>query len=112
MKYEVNVRCNETGLGTVQNTFGGADHKERTESGEVCTRTRGTVLCGKANRGEVFRLATDRPGFRSVRRIEPDTPILTLTPSSVAVRKFVTAAMRKEEQPLTAANDYFCRLRT
>jgi len=44
----------------------------------------GLFPVGKRTGGEAFRLATDRPGFRFVRRIEPDIPILTLTPSPAA----------------------------
>src|ERR1019366_6804372 len=61
---------------------------------------------GKANRGEEFRRATVRLVFRSVRRIGPDTFILTLMLSFAAGRELAAAAWRREKQPMTTAR--FC----
>ena len=101
-----------TDLETAQNSFGRANCEERAGSGVVSIRTRqGCSILEKRAGEETSRLATDRPSFGSVRRIEPDIFILTLTPSSAAARQFVArAAARRAPEPGTA-NRYFCRLR-
>src|SRR5450759_2262405 len=103
MKNELRVGWGGAALGTVQNTFGGSTGKKEPGPESCAPGPRRAVPCGKANRGEASRLATDRPVSRSVRRIEPDIFILSLPHAFFS--RFppicqATAAVRKEEQPM------------
>jgi len=73
MKYEGNV-CGdeadlETFLETTHNIRAGPKAKEEPGPATFASGPRRAVPWRKENRVEAFRLATDRPGFRSVRRI-------------------------------------------
>jgi hypothetical protein len=72
------MRFDGTDLGTVQKTFGGSTVKKEPSPERYTPGPGGTVLRGKAIERESFGLAAERPGFRSVRRIEPEIPISPL----------------------------------
>jgi hypothetical protein len=109
MKYEANVRWGgtdlETILGTVHNTFAEPSAKEEPGPETFAPGPRRAVPRRKENREEAFQLATERPGFHSVRRIERD---LFIPPHALFNRRptivYAIAAVREEEQPVTPAN--------
>ncbi len=99
-------------LGTMHNIFAGPSATEEPGPETFAPGPRRAVPRRKGNRGEAFQLAPDRPGFHSVRRIEPD---LFIPPHALFNRRpticYAIAAVREEEQPVTRANHYFCKVR-